>query len=339
MRSDPRKVPVVVLAGHLGAGKTTLLNHLLTRPGARVGVVVNDFGDIDVDAGLVTGQIDEPAAISGGCLCCLPDAGGLDDALEVLTAPRRGLDVVLVEASGIADPVTLARLVRFSGVERVRPGGVVDVIDAGEHFETVDTGADPPVRHAAASLVVVNKLDLLAPDEREATFARIGERVRGRNPRAHVVATDHGRIDPDLVYDAALDEDPPDQLPLAALLREERTQHHVHADAVSVPAQGPVSPSRLVDLLEDPPPGVYRMKGHVAVRTTRGVRTYLVNVVGRSVHVASAAAPPAGEGVVAIGMHLDTTAVREQVADALATRDVPDARGFSRLQRHRRLSR
>ncbi|WP_240930329.1 GTP-binding protein [Isoptericola sp. BMS4] len=58
-----------------------LLNHLLRQPGARVGVVVNDFGDVDVDAGRVTGQVDEPAAISGGCLCCLPDAGGLDDAL------------------------------------------------------------------------------------------------------------------------------------------------------------------------------------------------------------------------------------------------------------------
>ncbi|WP_407319779.1 GTP-binding protein [Isoptericola halotolerans] len=340
MRSDSRKVPVVVLAGHLGAGKTTLLNHLLTRPGAQVGVVVNDFGDIAVDAGLVTGQIDEPAAISGGCLCCLPDAGGLDDALEVLTAPRRGLDAVIVEASGIADPVTLARLVRFSGVERVRPGGVVDVVDAVEHFDTVDTGADPPVRHGAAGLVAVNKLDLLAPDEREARFTRVRDRVLRRNPRAHVVATDHGRIDPDLVYDAAQDVDPPDQLPLAALLRGSRTQDHVHADAVSVPAHGPVSASRLVDLLELPPAGgVYRIKGRVAVRTTRDVRTYLVNVVGRSVHVATSVPSPGVEGLVAIGMHLDVAAVRERVTDALATSDVPDARGFSRLQRHRRLSR
>ncbi|WP_277212635.1 CobW family GTP-binding protein [Isoptericola croceus] len=339
MHNRPGQVPVVVLAGHLGSGKTTLLNHLLGRPGARVGVVVNDFGDIAVDAGLVTGQVDEPAAISGGCLCCLPDAGGLDDALETLTDPRRGLDVVIVEASGIADPVTLARLVRFSGVERVRPGGVVDVIDAVEHFDTVDTGVDPPVRYGSVSLVVVNKLDLLPAGARETTLERIEARVRQRNPRVQVVPTDHGRIDPELVYDAASDVDPPDQLPIAALLRDARTHHHVHADAVSVPTAGPVSPTRLVDLLEDPPPGVYRVKGSLTVRTTRGARTYLVNVVGRSVHVASVRSPAGEPGLVAIGMHLDTDAVRERLERALTVTDAPDARGFSRLQRHRRLSR
>ncbi|MFT3887160.1 MAG: GTP-binding protein [Arachnia sp.] len=62
------RVPVIVVTGHLGAGKTSLVNHLLRAPGARLGVVVNDFGEINVDAALVAGQVDEAAAISGGCL-------------------------------------------------------------------------------------------------------------------------------------------------------------------------------------------------------------------------------------------------------------------------------
>ncbi|MFP3589350.1 GTP-binding protein, partial [Paraburkholderia sp. SIMBA_055] len=88
----------------LGAGKTTLLNHLLRAPGARLGVVVNDFGAINVDAALVTGQVDEAAAISGGCVCCLPDSGGLDEALEKLSDPRLRLDAIIIEASGATDP-------------------------------------------------------------------------------------------------------------------------------------------------------------------------------------------------------------------------------------------
>jgi G3E family GTPase len=331
---------VVTLTGHLGAGKTTLLNHLLQQPGARVGVVVNDFGDVNVDAGLVTGQIDEPAAISGGCLCCLPDAGGLDAALEKLTHPRLALDVVIVEASGIADPLTLSRMIRFSGVERVRPGGVVDVVDAVEHFDTVDTGGDPPARYAVTSLVVVNKTDRLPAGLGERTLDRIEARVHERNPAAQVVRTSRGRVDPALVYDAASVEDPPDQLPLAALLRDGRAHDHVHADAVTVAASGPISSGRLVDLLEDPPPGAYRIKGRVVVDTGRSLRGYVVHVVGRSVHVTSRRTGDAdgfGE-LVAIGMHLDVDQVRDRLARVLAPSDRPDAQGFARLQRYRRLS-
>jgi G3E family GTPase len=340
------RVPVVTLTGHLGAGKTTLLNHLLQQPGARVGVVVNDFGDVNVDAGLVAGQVDEPASIAGGCLCCLEDAGGLDDALERLTSPRLGLDVVIVEASGIADPATLSRMIRFSGVERVRPGGVVDVVDALEHFGTVDRGGDAPARYSVTSLVVVNKTDRLSADDGERTLDRIEARVHERNPAAQVVRTSHGRVDPALVYDAASTEDPPDQLPLAALLRDGREHDHQHADAVTITASGPVSPGLLVDLLEDPPPGAYRIKGRVVVDTGRSLRAYVVNVVGRSVHVTSrrvdGAAPGTGDDgfgeLVAIGMHLDVGQVRDRLERALTPSARSDAKGFSRLQRYRRIS-
>ncbi|MER7798421.1 GTP-binding protein [Microbacterium sp. NPDC096154] len=184
MRAE--RIPVIGVTGYLGAGKTTLLNHLLARPGARLGVVVNDFGEINVDAALVTGQIDEAASIAGGCICCLPDAGGLDDALARLTDPRLGLDAVLVEASGAADPLALARLIRFSGVERVRPGGLIDVVDAREHERAVDTGAVAPARFAAATLVVVNKLDCVpaarARRDRTATGPGAGARAPAGGP-------------------------------------------------------------------------------------------------------------------------------------------------------------
>ncbi len=128
-----------------------MLNFLLRRPGARVGVIVNDFGAVNIHAGLVSGQIDEPTSIAGDCICCLPDAGGLNDALAKLTHPRLGLDVVFVEASGLAEPTTLARLVRLSPVERVRPGGVIEIVDAGEYFATLDNGLGPaPLRFEAA---------------------------------------------------------------------------------------------------------------------------------------------------------------------------------------------
>lgn len=340
----PDRVPVIAVTGQLGAGKTTLLNHLLRRPGARIGVVVNDFGRINVDAGLVVGQVDEAVSISGGCICHLPDAGGLDDALVRLTHPRMRLDAVLVEASGIAEPLALARLIRFSGAEHARPGGLVDVVDATDH-QRVTRGGMSPARFAAATLVVVNKIDLVPPDRRETLLAEVMATVRERHPTAPVVPASRGAIDPALVYDVAVDEDPPDQLPLAALMRAERDSggdDHHHATAVDVIAPHPVAAEHLIDLLESPPSGVYRMKGRVRVRTGRDrERRYVVHTVGRHVHVATARRDRADlpDGLVAIGLDLDPAAVRSRLDAVVRPAEGPiDTTGLRRLQRHRRLS-
>jgi G3E family GTPase len=336
------RVPVIALTGYLGAGKTTVLNHLLRAPGARVGVVVNDFGAINVDAALVTGQVDEPAAITGGCVCCVPDTDGLDEALEKLTQPRLRLDAVLVEASGVADPPALARLLQFSAVRRARPGGLVDVIDAAAYFDTVDSGGPPPARFAAASLVLINKTDRVPAEVRADTVARIAERVREANPRAHLVDTTRGRVDPALVFDAASPHDPVDELPFAAVARQDDDhgdEQHRHVDAVTVPATGPVDPGALVDLLEDPPVGAYRLKGTVTVDTGRGLRGFVVNVVGRQIDVAAWPGVDGPGGLVAIGMHLDQPAVRARIENALRPPGGrPAADGVRRLARYRRLS-
>jgi G3E family GTPase len=252
-------IPVIALTGYLGAGKTSLLNHVLRAPGARVGVVINDFGELNVDAGLVTGQVDEPASIAGGCICCLRDDGALDEALAKLANPRLALDAIIVEASGLAEPLALSRMIRFSGVDRVRHGGVIDVIDAARHFDTVDRGGVAPARYGAASLVVVNKLDQIRPGDRDHVLKRIQARIRVSNPDVHIVGAVGARIDPALLYDVSGAEATSGQLSLRELLLNEEapaeaTGHHdhhdhVHAASVTVTGDGCVDPGALFDLL------------------------------------------------------------------------------------------
>ncbi|MEO3758930.1 GTP-binding protein [Mycobacterium sp. B14F4] len=334
-------IPVIALTGYLGAGKTTLLNHVLRAPGARIGVVINDFGELNVDAGLVTGQVDEPASISGGCICCLPDDGGLDEALAKLADPKLGLDAIIVEASGLADPIAISRIIRFSGVDRVRPGGIVDVIDAATHFDTVDDGGTPPARYGAASLVVVNKLDQIPPDRREGAVGRIEKRVRRRNPDVHLVGAIAGRVDPALLYDVSDATAADGQLSLRELLVDAETDEHphVHADSVTVTSAGCVDPDVLIDLLEQPPAGVYRMKGTVAVRYRERIRNYVVNVVGTSVHIAAAPSTSRPNCLVAIGTHFEVSDVEARMETALRPHDgPPPTTGVRRLQRYRLLS-
>ncbi|MFI5509872.1 CobW family GTP-binding protein [Mycobacterium sp. NPDC051804] len=332
-------IPVIALTGYLGAGKTSLLNHVLRTPRARLGVIINDFGALNVDAGLVTGQVDEAASITGGCVCCLPDNGGLDDALTKLTDPRLDLDAIIVETSGLADPVAVAQLIRFSGVDRVRPGGIVDVIDATTHFDVVDRETSPPARYAAASLVVVNKMDQLPIDDRQPLLERVEKRVRERNPHAPVVGTVGARIDPALLYDLPGSSDELGQLSFRDLLFESDDDHHAHADAVTVTTSGCIDPGKLLDLLEDPPSGVYRVKGTIAVRYRSAVRTYVAHLVGPSIHISGAPATATPNSLVAIGMDLDTEHVRALLDDVLAPGDGnASAAAIRRLQRYRRLS-
>jgi G3E family GTPase len=336
-------IPVIGLTGYLGAGKTSLLNHVLRSPDARIGVIINDFGELNVDAMLVTGQVDEPASIAGGCICCLPDDGGIDDALTKLADRRLNLDAVIVEASGLAEPIAVARMIGFSEVAGVRFGGLVDVIDAATHFRTVDTGHTPPARYAAASLVVVNKLDQLPHDDRIATVERVERRVRERNPRVTVVGATRGQIDPGLLYDVRRTHGEAGQLSIRELLVNatgpmvhDHDHDNAHADSVTVTSAGDIDPGALIDLLEDPPGGAYRLKGAVRVRHGAATHTYVVNLVGTAIHIASAPPRVSANCLVAIGMHLDTDAVRSRLNAALSPSTGP-ATPFDihRLRRYR----
>ena len=322
--SGPKRrpaIPVILLTGYLGAGKTSLLNHLLRHPDARIGVIVNDFGDLNIDAGLVVGQVDEPLSISGGCVCCLTDDSELEDALVAMTNPKLRLDAIIVEASGFAEPLTLARMITRMGHHRFHLGGVIDVVDATMYFDTVDTSSLPPLRFAATTLVLVNKLDQVPAADRDATVEAVRARVHERNPRVIVIGTYHARLDPTLIFDPGegerdlrrggsdAGEDPiQPELPIRELLRQayaeaagelsdekaaEESALHRHAQSVTVTGNGPADPDAVMDFVEDLPAGVYRVKGTVLVPVGSGQRSFVVQAVGPNVYVAEAARPAA----------------------------------------------
>lgn len=345
-------IPVILLTGYLGAGKTSLLNHLLRHPDARIGVIVNDFGDLNIDAGLVVGQVDEPLSISGGCVCCLTDDSELEDALVAMTNPKLRLDAIIVEASGFAEPLTLARMITRMGHHRFHLGGVIDVVDATMYFDTVDTSSLPPLRFAATTLVLVNKLDQLPAADRDATVEAVRARVHERNPRVIVIGTHHARLDPTLIFDPgvgdraetnprrggpAADSDPiQPELPIRELLRqayadaaaesageldgEAATATHRHAQSVTVTGSGPVDADAVMDFVENLPAGVYRVKGTVQVSAGTRLRRFLVQAVGPNVYVAEAAQPASGDPdsvLVVIGEHFDTEAAEATLSAAL----------------------
>lgn len=229
-------VPVVVIAGYLGSGKTTLLNHVLRSAraeGTRIGVLVNDFGAVNIDALLVAGQADGTVSLGNGCLCCAVDRDGLADALATLARPSAQLDAILIEASGIAEPKALIGMVTGLTDPRLRYGGLVYVVDAVHADAARDRHPELGGHVAIADLVLLNKADLAD----RSTLDRLGAELRAVNPSAPLVATVDAAIDPALLFDVTerrADADGPQQLALDELIVDEHRHDHLHADYQSV---------------------------------------------------------------------------------------------------------
>lgn len=154
-------IPFTVIGGFLGAGKTTLLNRLLRGgEGRRFAVLVNDFGALDIDGGLVAAHSGDTIALANGCLCCTIGDSLVTTLLGLLERPER-FDHIVVEASGVADPGRIADLAVLE--PRLLRDGVIVIVDAAQVRERA---ADRRVRDTilrqlkAADLLVLNKTDL-----------------------------------------------------------------------------------------------------------------------------------------------------------------------------------
>lgn len=320
------RIPVIVLAGFLGSGKTTLLNHLLrNRDGLRIGAVVNDFGAIELDAMAVSGQVDSMVSLGNGCLCCAVDTEDLDLVLDRLARPAAGIDLIIVEASGLAEPQTLIRMILASRDPRIVYGGLVEVVDAAEFGATRARHPELDRHVAVADLVVLNKADRV-PAPRRAELERTLAALAGRTP---VVPAAYGRIGPELLFDrdAARERErraSARQLSfadLAADCEEDGAQHdgHLHAayDSVAFSQPRPLSPRRLMDFLEHRPAGLYRIKGHVHFDADGGRRKYGVHAVGGFLRFTPepwARGEERGTELVLIGAGIDAAAVHDALA-------------------------
>ncbi|MEU9402851.1 GTP-binding protein [Streptomyces sp. NPDC048242] len=278
----PRQIPVVVLAGFLGSGKTTLLNHLLHRSGgSRIGALVNDFGAVEIDAMAVAGALgDSTVSLGNGCLCCAVDASELDSYLERLAAPAAGIDVIVIEASGLAEPQELVRMVLASELPGIVYGGLVEVVDAAEFDDTRARHPEIDRHLALADLVVVNKLD------RAEDADKVLAGVRALTDGAPVVAATYGRIDPEFLFECRPSEERIGQLSFDDLHTDDdedthASHFHTGYDSLSFTSAAPMDPRALMRFLDSRPEGLYRIKGYVDFGAYDTGNRYAVHAVGR----------------------------------------------------------
>ncbi|MBO0903456.1 CobW family GTP-binding protein [Jiella sonneratiae] len=225
-------IPVTVLTGYLGSGKTTLLNRILSEDhGRRYAVIVNEFGEIGIDNDLIVESDEEIYEMNNGCVCCTV-RGDLVRVVEGLTRRKGRFDAIVVETTGLADPVPVAQTFFMDEDVRAKTelDAVVALVDAKHLPQRLKDSREAEDQIAFADVVLLNKTDLVSADE----LAAVEATVRAINPHAVVHRTERAGVDLAKVlgqkaFDLkrVLDGDP-------AFL-EEAAQAHDHDDHVCGP--------------------------------------------------------------------------------------------------------
>jgi G3E family GTPase len=229
----PEKIPVTVLTGYLGAGKTTLLNRILSEPhGKKYAVIVNEFGEIGIDNDLVVNADEEVFEMNNGCICCTV-RGDLVRIIDGLMRRKGKFDAIIVETTGLADPAPVAQT--FFMDENVgaktRLDAVVTVADAKWLKDRLKDAPEAKNQIAFADVILINKTDLVSPEE----LREVEARIRAINPYATLHRTERSKIAIDQVLgrnafdlDRILDIEP--QFLEADDHDHDHDHHHHHGD-------------------------------------------------------------------------------------------------------------
>ena len=222
-----KSVPITLITGYLGSGKTTLINHILKNAkDHKMAVIVNDIGEVNIDAeliegnGVVSGKDDNLVALSNGCICCTLKKDLITQLADLVKQQR--FDHILIEASGICEPVPIAQTITYMENEFKQQGlprfyyldAIISVTDAlrlkdefsyGEYLPQTERGEENLENLVIqqiefCDIVLLNKVSLLNKEE----IRRVKLAIKALQPDAKIIDADYCNVDIDELIDTNL---------------------------------------------------------------------------------------------------------------------------------------
>ncbi|WP_322515211.1 GTP-binding protein [Rhodopseudomonas palustris] len=285
--------PVTVIGGFLGAGKTTFVNHLLATGSPRTAVLVNDFGEINVDATLIASHDGSTMTLTNGCICCSIGTGFIDTMCKVLDA-EVPFERIVIEASGVGDPWKIAEIALIE--PSLRLDRVVVLADASRIAQLIDdvrVGDTVRGQFAQCDVVLLNKSDLVDADALAAARAAL----LALKPGLRIIDTSRGSLPTLASLDAgaamsAFRADSPDAAP---------SDHGAAFRSWAYRRDGAFDRDRIAGALAALPPELLRLKGSCRLDGEAGAKVF--QMVDRAWSLTPPAPDqPESPGIVLVGV-------------------------------------
>lgn len=269
-----KPIPVTIVAGFLGAGKTTLINHILTSDhGKRIGVIVNDFGSINIDAELISNLNEGLLSLANGCICCISRNDLLSAVLQ-LADTEKGLDHIVIESSGVAKTASLIKTFTTPEIQNdIIFDGIITVADATLLLKLPEDEKELVEEQlTGANLVVLNKIDLISEDE----LLEVHNRLKRVKPNTQILETTHCKLPVEVLLGLEANVSIDD----LEKLGEVKTEHQLDFETWTYESEFPIITDVFREVIYYLPTTVYRVKGFIFFVEKQHVQ-YLVQMVGR----------------------------------------------------------
>ncbi|WP_414529737.1 CobW family GTP-binding protein [Nodularia chucula] len=320
-----RGMPVTLITGFLGSGKTTLLNQILkNKQDLKVAVLVNEFGDINIDSQLLISVDEDMMELSNGCICCTINDGLVDAVYRILEREDR-IDYLVIETTGVADPLPI--ILTFLGTELrdlTNLDSIITLVDA-EAFDAEHFQSESALKQISyGDIILLNKVDLVTPEK----IKEVETYIQKVKVGAKILPTQYGEVPLPLILDTQLT---PQQQYIsiakadAQKEHEHHKHHHHHSDhldndgfiSISFQSDRPFDVHKFEAFLtEKMPAGVFRAKGILWFNDSDLRHIFQLSGARYNLHADQWYSQPKNQ-LVFIGRNLETSEIHSSLHNCL----------------------